>query len=52
MKATDESTSPGSTSSPDDVISGATLGELLVRARQDAVGRELRGMASRAGLPE
>jgi len=28
-----------------------TLGELLVRARQDAVGRELRGMASRAGLP-
>ena len=27
------------------------LGELLVRARQDAVGRELRGMASRAGLP-
>jgi transcriptional regulator with XRE-family HTH domain len=27
------------------------LGELLVRARRDAVGRELRGMAYRAGLP-
>jgi len=27
------------------------LGELLVRSRQDAVGRELRGMAYRAGLP-
>lgn len=27
------------------------LGELLMRARQDAVGRDLRGMAHRAGLP-
>jgi transcriptional regulator with XRE-family HTH domain len=27
------------------------LGELLVRSRRDAVGRELRGMAYRAGLP-
>jgi hypothetical protein len=27
------------------------LAELLVRARRDAVGRELRGMAYRAGLP-
>jgi len=27
------------------------LGELVVRARQDAVGRELRGIARRAGLP-
>jgi hypothetical protein len=27
------------------------LGELLVRSRRDAVGRELRGMACRAGLP-
>ena len=27
------------------------LGELLFRSRQDAVGRELRGMAYRAGLP-
>jgi transcriptional regulator with XRE-family HTH domain len=27
------------------------LGELLARARRDAVGRELRGMAYRAGLP-
>ncbi len=27
------------------------LGELLARSRQDAVGRELRGMAYRAGLP-
>jgi transcriptional regulator with XRE-family HTH domain len=27
------------------------LAELLTRARQDAVGRELRGMAYRAGLP-
>ena len=26
------------------------LGELVVRARQDAVGRELRGIARRAGL--
>ena len=34
-----------------DPLARATLGELLVRARQDAVGRELRGMASRAGLP-
>jgi transcriptional regulator with XRE-family HTH domain len=29
----------------------AVLAELLVRAKQDAVGRELRGMAYRAGLP-
>lgn len=28
-----------------------TLSELLVRAKQDALGRELRGMAYRAGLP-
>lgn len=28
-----------------------TLGELLSRARHDAVGRELRGMAYRAGMP-
>ncbi|MDQ3760710.1 MAG: helix-turn-helix domain-containing protein [Actinomycetota bacterium] len=28
-----------------------TLAELLARSRQDAVGRELRGMAYRAGLP-
>jgi Mg-chelatase subunit ChlI len=27
------------------------LGELLIRSRHDAVGRELRGMAYRAGLP-
>ncbi|MGH3834685.1 MAG: hypothetical protein ACRDSF_03120 [Pseudonocardiaceae bacterium] len=27
------------------------LGELLIRSRRDAVGRELRGMAYRAGLP-
>jgi alpha-ketoglutarate-dependent taurine dioxygenase len=27
------------------------LAEMLVRSRQDAVGRELRGMAYRAGLP-
>jgi hypothetical protein len=27
------------------------LGELVVRSRRDAVGRELRGMAYRAGLP-
>jgi hypothetical protein len=27
------------------------LGELMARARRDAVGRELRGMAYRAGLP-
>jgi len=27
------------------------LGELLTRARHDAVGRELRAMAYRAGLP-
>jgi hypothetical protein len=27
------------------------IGGLLVRARRDAVGRELRGMAYRAGLP-
>jgi transcriptional regulator with XRE-family HTH domain len=27
------------------------IGELLVRSRRDAVGRELRGMAYRAGLP-
>lgn len=27
------------------------LGELLMRSRRDAVGRELRGMAYRAGLP-
>jgi hypothetical protein len=27
------------------------LGELLTRSRRDAVGRELRGMAYRAGLP-
>jgi len=33
-----------------DPLARATLGELLVRARQDAVGRELRGMAYRAGL--
>lgn len=29
----------------------ATLAELLSRAKRDAVGRELRGMAYRAGLP-
>lgn len=34
-----------------DPLARATLGELLVRARQDAVGRELRGVASRARLP-
>ncbi|MGH3429593.1 MAG: hypothetical protein ACRDQZ_18835, partial [Mycobacteriales bacterium] len=27
------------------------IGELVVRSRRDAVGRELRGMAYRAGLP-
>ncbi|MBV8995592.1 MAG: XRE family transcriptional regulator, partial [Pseudonocardiales bacterium] len=27
------------------------IAELLVRARRDAVGRELRGLAYRAGLP-
>jgi hypothetical protein len=27
------------------------LAELLIRSRRDAVGRELRGMAYRAGLP-
>ncbi|MGH3845309.1 MAG: hypothetical protein ACRDS0_28350 [Pseudonocardiaceae bacterium] len=27
------------------------LAELLARSRRDAVGRELRGMAYRAGLP-
>ncbi|HKR49275.1 MAG TPA: hypothetical protein VJT72_06775 [Pseudonocardiaceae bacterium] len=27
------------------------LGELLARSRRDAIGRELRGMAYRAGLP-
>ncbi|MBV9162019.1 MAG: hypothetical protein JO309_16025 [Pseudonocardiales bacterium] len=27
------------------------LADLLARARRDAVGRELRGMAYRAGLP-
>ena len=27
------------------------LGELLIRSHRDAVGRELRGMAYRAGLP-
>jgi hypothetical protein len=29
----------------------SVLAELLVRAKRDAVGRELRGMAYRAGLP-
>lgn len=29
----------------------STLGELLLKAKRDAVGRELRGMAYRAGLP-
>jgi transcriptional regulator with XRE-family HTH domain len=29
----------------------SVLGELLVRVKRDAVGRELRGMAYRAGLP-
>ncbi|MDQ3763226.1 MAG: helix-turn-helix domain-containing protein [Actinomycetota bacterium] len=28
------------------------LGELVIRSRRDAIGRELRGMAYRAGLPE
>jgi hypothetical protein len=28
-----------------------TLAELVARSKQDAVGRELRGMAYRAGLP-
>jgi hypothetical protein len=28
-----------------------TLDELLARSKRDAVGRELRGMAYRAGLP-
>jgi len=28
-----------------------TLTELLTRAKPDAVGRELRGLAYRAGLP-
>jgi hypothetical protein len=27
------------------------IGELVARARRDAVGRELRGMAYRVGLP-
>lgn len=27
------------------------LAELLTRSRRDAIGRELRGMAYRAGLP-
>jgi hypothetical protein len=27
------------------------LGELLTRANRDAIGRELRGLAYRAGLP-
>lgn len=41
--------------SPDKVHRNAfareTLAELVMRSRQDAVGRELRGMAYRAGLP-
>lgn len=32
-------------------VAQSLLGELIVRAKQDAVGRELRGMAYRAGLP-
>jgi hypothetical protein len=28
-----------------------TLAELIMRSRQDAVGKELRGMVYRAGLP-
>jgi hypothetical protein len=34
-----------------DPFAREVLGELLVRSRRDAVGRELRGMAYRAGLP-
>lgn len=33
------------------VFARSTLAELVSRARRDAVGRELRGMAYRAGLP-
>ncbi|MBV9161153.1 MAG: hypothetical protein JO281_06295 [Pseudonocardiales bacterium] len=34
-----------------DLAARETLAELVARSRQDAVGRELRGMACRAGLP-
>lgn len=41
--------------SPDKVhrnpLARDVLAELVSKARQDAVGRELRGMADRAGLP-
>ncbi|MGH3865967.1 MAG: hypothetical protein ACRDQ4_07450 [Pseudonocardiaceae bacterium] len=34
-----------------DLAARETLAELVARSKQDAVGRELRGMAYRAGLP-
>ena len=41
----------GETLSPLHMQRNPFVGELLVRSRRDAVGRELRGMAYRAGLP-
>jgi hypothetical protein len=32
-------------------VAVSLLAELLLRSRRDALGRELRGMAYRAGLP-
>lgn len=41
--------------SPEEVhrnpLARETVAELLARARRDAIGRELRGVAYRAGLP-